>query len=299
LVWQTRNSSSHGIRPKSLLRDQFELVPIQPKGSQIPLYVVHELFGDIECYGPLSRALGDEQPIYAFRSLVHDHAHTIEEIAASYLSYLRAFDPVGPYLVGGYSFGGQIAFEMARQLSEDGEQAKLVFMFDSWILGSGSKLPLREQARTFLHNAKIHGASYVIRKIENKWNYWRRGPERAFLKLIGTLCERLNMDKPRSVIRAQIEMANRKALYMYRPHAYEGQVLLMIGTERQELVSRRGDPFHGWGVLADKRLEICSIPADHVAFLNEPSVQIVAETLRSRLCWHVNQRDEAQSLAHE
>jgi thioesterase domain-containing protein len=273
---------------------QVELIPIQPKGSQIPLYLVHELYGEVDCYEALSRLLGADQPIYGFRSLMHGRDRTIEELAALYLRHLRAFDPVGPYILGGYSLGGQIAFEMARQLWLDGCQPKLVCLFDSWILGSRTRLGWREQGRVLLQNAKISGVPYVMRKIENKWNHWNRVPKRIALRAISFFYERFNLAKPREIIRAEIETRHRKALLRYQPGAYHGPVFLLVAEQRHQLTGWRGDPFHGWGALANTGLEISSIPADHEAFLQEPNVQIIARALRNRLDTRNDHQTEAR-----
>lgn len=245
--------------------------------------MIHEIFGGVQCYLPLARALGEDQPVYAFRSVPHNHHRSIEQIASIYLRALRAFDPTGPYFLGGYSFGGQVAFEMARQLRAEGHNVGPVFLFDSYIPGSDRRLTLLEQTKIFLRNTRDSGVPYVVRKIDNKWRYWKRGTIRALLNLLGSVCKVLNLDRPQSVLNAEGELANRRAFSAYRPVAYEGPVVLMLSEDRQDLISKRGDPFQGWGILADKGLEICTIPSDHVAFLDEPSVQTIARIVRCRL----------------
>ena len=75
-------------------------------------------------YEQLSKALGPDQPFYAFQSPLLFNADTretsIEELASIYVKELRAFSPEGPYILGGLSFGGLVAFEMAQQLYAQG-----------------------------------------------------------------------------------------------------------------------------------------------------------------------------------
>lgn len=297
MVLPAHNSPPESINSRSHLTDQVEVVPIQPKGSKIPLYLIHEIFGGTQCYVQLSHALGDDQPLYAFRSFSYYHGRTIEEIAYIYLRHLRALDPAGPYLLGGYSFGGLIAFEMARQLYEDGQKTHLVLLFDSWIQGANRRLRLRELAKIFFRNTRSLGARYAMGKFRDRWRYYEKVTENVLFGLLGSLFERINLDRPCRIAKAQTEKANRRALSLYRPGPYEGPVLLMVSGDRQKLISSRGDPFQGWGILAGKGLDICPIPSDHAAILYEPCVQIVARIICTRLSRLLNQQVELEDDA--
>src|SRR5262245_1819454 len=85
-------------------------------------------------YVNLSRRLGADQPVYGLKSRGLDEREelgSIEEMAAQYVADLRAAQPSGPYYLGGYCFGGNVAYEMARQLAEQGESVALVALIDS------------------------------------------------------------------------------------------------------------------------------------------------------------------------
>ncbi|MDX6271914.1 MAG: hypothetical protein QOD28_3137, partial [Acidobacteriota bacterium] len=107
------------------LHQQFEtlphspLVPLQPQGSRRPLFFVHVGSGQVLCYLELARQLGTDQPFYGLQdtSLYTPQAADlsmpdipIEKMAAYYIESLRAVQPEGPYLLGGWSFGGLIAY---------------------------------------------------------------------------------------------------------------------------------------------------------------------------------------------
>ena len=118
------------------------IVPIHEDGSRRPLYLIHALRGEIDCYYALAHALGSDQPIYAFEltGLELEHPQGVDSIARAYVRDLRAFHPVGPYIIGGYSFGGNIAFEMAKLLSDEGEEPPMVLMFDSNVPASTQRV---------------------------------------------------------------------------------------------------------------------------------------------------------------
>src|SRR6185369_14112466 len=99
-----------------------------------PFYFVHGVGGGMLWgYINLSRHLGAEQPVYVFRSnwaTGEIRFQTVEEMAAQYVRELRIFQPEGPYSIGGYCFGGNIAFEMARLLEEQGQQVATVALMN-------------------------------------------------------------------------------------------------------------------------------------------------------------------------
>src|SRR5262245_38952195 len=112
------------------------LVPLQIGGSRLPLFWIH--CDQSNLY--LAKYLGPAQPLYAFK---HQGRHgervrytEVETIATHYLQQLRAIQTEGPYFLGGYSFGGTIAFEMAQQFRARGENVGLLFMIDSLYPGT-------------------------------------------------------------------------------------------------------------------------------------------------------------------
>src|SRR6185295_18342230 len=109
------------------------LVAIQPQGDRPPFFCVHPVGGNVLCYLDLARHLPPDQPFYALQSPEPggDQPASIEEMAALYLSELRRIQPEGPYRLGGWSMGGLIAFEMARQLESAGQELDLVVLIDT------------------------------------------------------------------------------------------------------------------------------------------------------------------------
>src|SRR5690606_28646350 len=101
-------------------------VPIQPKGDRPPLFAVHGGDGGILFYGELAQRLGEDRPFYAFEAPALTASspipeESVEETAAQYLAELKKVQASGPFHLCGYSFGGVVAYEMARQLSAEGE----------------------------------------------------------------------------------------------------------------------------------------------------------------------------------
>jgi thioesterase domain-containing protein len=109
------------------------LVPLKPSGSAPPLFVVHGMFGEIFHFKRLAERIRDDIALYGLEARglwgdVEPH-HTIPEAAAAYIEEIRSVRPSGPYLIGGFSFGGMIAWEIAHQLTDAGEDVDLI-LFD-------------------------------------------------------------------------------------------------------------------------------------------------------------------------
>jgi thioesterase domain-containing protein/NAD(P)-dependent dehydrogenase (short-subunit alcohol dehydrogenase family) len=262
------------------------LVPIQPYGSRIPLFCVHAIGGDVLFYEQLARALGPDQPFYAFKSPLITRPEigetSLEELASIYVSEMQAFYPQGPYLIGGASFGGNVAFEMARQLHAQGVEPALVIMFDAFVPGHERWVAPRARAVGFLKGLREGGLPYIGNKIAVKAKYWGgliqvRGRRLACkaLKLAGipvTLHLRYFL----------MDEAHRRALATHVWEPYAGKITLMRASDRgPEVLGKREDPTLGWGRLAAGGLEIRDVPTEHIYMLFEPNVQHFARMLES------------------
>ncbi len=152
------------------------LVPIQPHGSRIPLFFVHAVGGDVLFYEQLSKALGPDQPFYAFKSplvsRVEIEETSLEELASIYVKELRAFFPQGPYLLGGASLGGHIAFEMARQLDAEGLQPELLLLIDAAVPGSAEYVDVKNRLPALLQNVRKNPLAFFMQKAKTKKEYW-------------------------------------------------------------------------------------------------------------------------------
>ncbi|MCP4656043.1 MAG: AMP-binding protein, partial [bacterium] len=110
------------------------LVAIQPQGSRPPFFCVHPVGGHVLCYAALARQLGSDQPFYGLQVPDDEGAlflTEIREMAEHYVEAVREVQPEGPYRLGGWSMGGLVAFEMARQLVEQGREVERLVLIDS------------------------------------------------------------------------------------------------------------------------------------------------------------------------
>lgn len=112
------------------------LVALRSGGENVPLFLVHPAGGSPFSYLGLTRRLGPGQPVYAFRDPFLSGGGgafgSLEEMAAAYVRELVAFQPEGPYALGGWSLGGTIAFQMACRLAAEGREVSLLLMLDTF-----------------------------------------------------------------------------------------------------------------------------------------------------------------------
>jgi thioesterase domain-containing protein len=111
------------------------IVPLQPKGTRLPVFGIPGHNGDVFCYVRLAAELGAEQPFYALQPPGLDGRRpalrTVEEMAGAFADDLQAFRPTGPLAIAGYCLGGAAAFETARQLAARGRTIALLALFGS------------------------------------------------------------------------------------------------------------------------------------------------------------------------
>lgn len=252
------------------------LVPIQTGGSKRPFFCVHGVGGNVLRFYGLAQHLGSDQPFYALQAqglTANYPCHTrAEEMAAHYVKEMRSVQPEGPYFLGGYSFGGMVALEMAQQLIAQGEEPPLVILFDTFCIpvrgGSPFSRKLESFSSSFLKMLRTSGlkrraylsrvASAPLRAIHWGWH-------------VASL--------PRNV--RKVRNACLKTARDYTPRAYPGRVVLFRSSS--EPLGGSSDPYAGWGEYLPNGLEVCEVESNHDNILLEPQVQLVAEQLRACL----------------
>jgi thioesterase domain-containing protein/acyl carrier protein len=264
------------------------LVPLQPRGARTPFYCVHAIGGTVFSYLELARHLGVDQPCYGLQAPgvagEQEEYATVEELAAHYLQALRAVQPQGPYRLGGWSFGGIVAFEMAQQLARHGEQVESLAMLDS--------APPRTGAASDVEEAEVL-ADFI-------WDLGRSmglSPELEALQLpsgdadqlLAAVLERANALRllPPATGADQIRQlfgvfkANTAAWLRYLPCIYPDHLTYISAAERSP--DEDPTPDRGWGAYAAGGSEVLMVPGDHYSMLQEPHVRALAVGLRDHL----------------
>lgn len=233
------------------------LVPIQPSGAMPPFFCVHGVGGNVLGFQQLGKLMGPSHPFYGLQAQGLDGSRgciaTIEEMATYYIREIRAVQPEGPYCLGGFSFGGLVAYEMAQQLRNGGEWVPLLALFDTY---PGNLKPVAESMIKLLRAGSLtEFARAISRSIQRRMNMW-------FL--------------PRVLKR--VFQSNMRAASLYKLQPYSGNVVLFRASEN---VRGEDDPHAAWQELIPGGLKVEEIPGDHGGILVSPQVKMLADRLQA------------------
>jgi amino acid adenylation domain-containing protein len=265
------------------------LVPIKPKGSKMPIYIVHGAGLNVLLFNALAMNLDDDQPVFGLQAKglngVDKPLDNMEEIAANYVAEIVAKNPDGPYALAGYSLGGIIAYEMARQMKDAGRDVRMVAMFDTTIAQTtkfdGAFKIAFNKVRFFIMQVLY---SFVLfaedpkRTIEYKWLqikrriiklYWRivYGKEQKQVGFFG--------------YSNQIDEENQRAMdnYFVKP------VDIAIDLFRAKKRTFYMEDFKtmGWKPFALKGVYVHDIPGEHNSIFAPPNDKEFAVVLQACL----------------
>jgi thioesterase domain-containing protein/acyl carrier protein len=261
------------------------LVPIQPKGSNKPLFLVHGAGGNVLLYRSLGEQLAPDFPLYGLQSVGLDGEskplHTIEEMAVRYLREVRQVQPRGPYYLGGYCLGGTIAYEMAQILRAEGEEVPLVAMLDTYNFSRALRVRfssfLMEKAKFHLANLFSLDHKSLMKYLQEKIRLVRDG-ELANLRSSAPGGGRpAGMSRASGGLEGAIQSINDNACEIYNPRPYAGRVTLFKPRFNYKFYP---DPLMGWGDLVQGGLEIIEVSVNPHSMLIEPNVNFLAEKLK-------------------
>ncbi len=265
------------------------LVAVQPKGTQPPLFCVHGHAGEIFYCWNLSRCLGMDQPLFGLRAkgLSEKTAHyTVEEMAAHYLQEILAVQPHGPYYLGGYCFGGLVAYDMARLLSAQGETVALLALFNTPAPRSLDGWPLQQTYLTkrIAHELRKLGELGIRDKLE-ALGAKTAGLGRLALGTIKETVWKISVKYPlgraekwtqRLLDIPDINIAAAKA---YAPGPYPGRGILFLTEEAPSLYSI--DPKSGWTPLIKGGIEAYDVEGDNISMFDTRYIEVLAGKLKS------------------
>jgi thioesterase domain-containing protein/acyl carrier protein len=263
------------------------LVPIQPKGSKRPLFLIHPCSGEILLYRALAQHLGLDRPIYGLQAPGLDGKQTpynrVEDMAAYYIQEIQNIQPEGPYFLGGLHIGAFVAFEMAQQLQKQGQTVQLLVLLDTRMRN------LSRQERVFrnLGNLLQLGPKYVFDAVKGRIR-WITGGIRRKLKKIKTANYKSSSKQsdsqtqpslPKGLQKFLVQEFISEAFANYVPQQYTGQGVIFRAIDSRESQGVDRANKMGWNKLFSGRLAMHDLPGDHYSMLSEPHVRVLAEKL--------------------
>ena len=249
------------------------LVPLQAGSpGRRPLFCVHSVGGEVVSYRELARHLGPGQPVYGVQS-PDPPIRGIREMAARYVAAIREAQPEGPYRIAGWSMGGIVAFEMARQLEAEGEKTDVLAIIDAASPDRWVGEPERSDTEmvTLFATAleQLHGGDLDLPP-----DFELPTIDLEGLDADAALAIALDLGRQVGLLSSNLELAelrrlferfqvNRRSLSSYHePYSYGGEIQLFRAADH--LAARENEnPTLGWGELLNGRVRIFDIPGDH------------------------------------
>jgi amino acid adenylation domain-containing protein len=258
-----------------------------------PFFCIHPMFGVVFPYLELAHHLSSaaaqfpgwgNRSFYGLQPLGLDGRSSplnrIEAIATYYIQAIQTLQPHGPYFLGGWSFGGLVAFEMAQQLTQAGQQIGLLAILDTT---APCNKPSPYQSLKFLAGTALrstlpflldYGAILTNRlQFQNPWFRWQWS---AIARLIPEESRLRLLDESTIKSLLPIVYANSQATYRYVPQPYPNRVTLFKAAT--QVSSVEPDSALGWSALA-RDIQLHQVPGNHLSLLKQPHVQTLAQQL--------------------
>jgi amino acid adenylation domain-containing protein len=265
------------------------LVPIKPEGTKVPIYIIHGIGLNLLNFSSLLSYLDLEQPIYGLQARGLDGEDepldNMEDIASFYLSEVLAQNPTGPYAIAGYSFGGYVALEMARQLKEMGKEVKMLAMFDT----NAQESDINRSVMSFLQRKILRQfpkflwfTRSLIQQPLPTLRYQKGYVERQVDRLMKKLGMRqepqpeVGFDLLNHIIEK-----HELAFENYTMKPYDGIVDLFKAKVRMYFVD--DNKFLGWKKYAQQGVRVHPVPGDHEQMLLPPNDEAFARALQKAL----------------
>jgi thioesterase domain-containing protein len=245
--------------------------------------MVHPAGGHVFPYIHLARFLGPDQPCYGLQARGLDEAqepHTqIEDMAAYYIQALQTVQPTGPYLLGGWSMGGVVAFEMAQQLRARGQRVALLALVDGRIPTPDDTFP-EDDSDAILLVERYFGVSF------GSMEFLAELPKDEQLTFVldlaqsaGLVPAELDVSQARRFV--ALLRSDLRATQAYGLRRYPGRITFFKANET--LTGASEDATMGWSEWADGGVEVHVVPGNHANLMYEPHVEVLAGKLTACL----------------
>jgi len=268
------------------LRSSPVLVNIQSRGSRVPFFCVHAVGGQVISYAELSQELGLEQPFYGLQSPPANFSPesdiSIEQMATLYNREIRSVQPVGPYLLSGWSMGGLVAWEMAQQLMKEGETIRLLALIDTIPPSGYLEADDRDDEISMLARFALDMSRLVGKDTRPLAEQFSQADAQDQWKMVQETLTSYGVLAPKTAhaeMTALLNVFTRNALAInnYSLQYSQQPVVFFRASDTPERLSRL------WTRWARGGIQFHSIPGNHFTMLRRPNVRVIAEVLQSHM----------------
>jgi amino acid adenylation domain-containing protein len=255
------------------------LVPIQPDGNELPIFGVPGAGGDVLSLRPLSMAFGTQQPFYGLQAAGLDGKtlplNSVEETARTNIAALRTAQPLGPYTLLGHSYGGVIAYEMARMLLDQGEEIASLILLDSIAPSVMQATPAGDEINELFEACSTLTSLYDPNLKIDLGRLAQCSSEPSVEYFVSQLNDRgLEISTKQFTAFADVLRANLRCYRAYKPSilSHNIDVCLYRATQGHESQSTMPRDY-GWNQLLPSPIRIYDVEANHFSILKEVHIQ--------------------------
>ncbi|MCB9419420.1 MAG: hypothetical protein H6667_06435 [Ardenticatenaceae bacterium] len=256
----------------------------EQQAAQRPFYCIIPPGDELLIFNDLAKEMGDERPFLGLQYGVNGETPitSVEEMAAYFIEQITTIDDSEPFLIGGYCFGGLIAYEMARQLAAQDRRVDLVVLIDTnvpgsvWARQNNVQNILRERINGFRRNGLRKELAYIFDRVSDIWKLQIWQPIWIKLHKFYAQTKREWPDFLRN-----FDLINHNAAEKYQVKPYDGSVILLQAKERLEFYEY--SPHLGWETFVQKDFTDHFVPGDHEQLLRNPNAKVLAEKITSAL----------------
>jgi FkbH-like protein len=262
--------------------ENLALVTFRAEGDEPPLFLLPGIGGHAMSYRKIANWLPTRQPVYGIEMRPdrpeNQTPRTLEQIATEFLDRIRRVQPSGTFFLAGWSFGGAMAFEVARQLKAMGESIGAVVLFDTYYHGYPRQLSRARQWSEHLKNLAAASWGGRMVYVGDRLKALGRTVRHKFLRAIGV--RRTDFYSYESPQIERMVHACDQAWQAYRAKPLDGKIVLIRATRLPDRVGvSYDDPFNGWGGLASGGIDVRPIDADHLSLFEPPADEALAHIL--------------------
>ncbi|WP_432156651.1 SDR family NAD(P)-dependent oxidoreductase [Streptomyces sp. bgisy153] len=273
--------NSRGKDPVTVLRP-----PVRGSAKR-PLFTFHPAGGPTSVYQPLTQLLPPGRAVYGMERL--DDVDTLEEKAARYVSLVTDLQPEGPYHLIGWSFGGCLAYEAARQLREAGERVGFLGLIDTILPAALPDLDPDDLLERFKRFTEYVRTTYG-RDLDLSYEELARTPERQHIDVVMRKVAEAGLDMSPGIMEHQrTSYIDARVGERYTPRPTDVPVVLYRAQQPQPLTTAldprylRTEADLGWAPLCSGGLDIVPVPGDHLSLIDPPHVAVIARHLTEAL----------------
>lgn len=264
------------------------LVPIKPNGTKPPLFMVHGAGLNILNFKHVITHFDDDQPVYGIQGIgpngYENWFESIEEMAACYIESIVKINPKGPYALSGFSFGGVVALEMARQLEKQGKKVSIIALLDSYVDSSYYYAPYWQKKLLRIYDVNYRRFDYLMEMLTS-WKAFKKRTKAKKDYILKTHFGKKDILTEQEALTLKeftvaSDMVNK---IVDRYHLKPQNIEVDLFRAKDDLEYKLDSTHMGWKKAALKGVNIHNVPGNHLSIVDPPNDKFLARMIQNIL----------------